>query len=448
MTESDDQNRGAGIDRWLSIIANLGVLVGLVLVGIEIRDANDIAKAQMYDSVSTGFNEIDTALMTDADLSRIVPVGHATPNELSDVEKVRFIAYLSAEMNSMQRIYHAYKRGLFDEDDWNLIASQAMATLSSPGGEMFLANADFWPGFLDELRKHEPKTNDLILVDPRSGGGAVPEDPHLGDHETSTSATKHYVPSRHDGLSIHYERRGSGETTILFVHGWACDSSYWHLQMDAFSDDYHVLAIDLGGHGKSGTERADYTTDSFVADIESVVDRVEAKRLVLVGHSLAGPIVVEAARHLGDRVVGVVGVDTLWNLGAPSDAQIVEQMASFRADFVGAAQSFVRSMFIESSDPDLIETTVAAMSGIEPRIAISAMEHQMREAGRFQPNLRELQVPVTVINTTDFWPTDVDALTRAGADVQMMSGVGHFLMLEEPAEFNEYLLGVLRRIGD
>ncbi len=59
--------------------------------------------------------------------------------------------------------------------------------------------------------------------------------------------------------------------------------------------------------------------------------------------------------------------------------------------------------------------------------------------------LRELKVPVVAINA-DYRPTDVASLASDGVQVTIMRGVGHFLMLEDPARFNELLRAALAKI--
>ena len=58
-----------------------------------------------------------------------------------------------------------------------------------------------------------------------------------------------------DGVSLVYDVRGTGDTALVFVHCWACERSFWRGQVDHFADRFRVVAIDLPGHGASGTER-------------------------------------------------------------------------------------------------------------------------------------------------------------------------------------------------
>src|SRR5262249_38821449 len=90
-----------------------------------------------------------------------------------------------------------------------------------------------------------------------------------------------------DGIDIHSTVRGAGSKTIVFVHGWTCDESSWRDQLPFFEKNYRVIALDLPGHGKSGSPvNGPLTMELFAKAIEAV--RVEAKagKIVLVGHSM------------------------------------------------------------------------------------------------------------------------------------------------------------------
>src|SRR5262245_35592807 len=55
-----------------------------------------------------------------------------------------------------------------------------------------------------------------------------------------------------DGLEVSYEVRGKGDTALVFIHGWCSDRQSWQHQLGEFAGDYRIVALDLGGHGKSG----------------------------------------------------------------------------------------------------------------------------------------------------------------------------------------------------
>src|SRR5262245_51691582 len=58
-----------------------------------------------------------------------------------------------------------------------------------------------------------------------------------------------------DGVPIRYRVYGTGEPALIFIHCWACDSSYWDQQIEPLKTRYTVVTLDLAGHGESGTTR-------------------------------------------------------------------------------------------------------------------------------------------------------------------------------------------------
>ena len=113
-----------------------------------------------------------------------------------------------------------------------------------------------------------------------------------------------------DGVPIHYDVQGNGPPALLFVHGWCCDHHVWDGQVDHFAPHYTVVRPDLAGHGASGRDRAHWTMEAFGGDVAAVVEQLGLDQVVLIGHSMGGAVIVEAARRLPDAVIGLVGADT------------------------------------------------------------------------------------------------------------------------------------------
>ena len=86
-----------------------------------------------------------------------------------------------------------------------------------------------------------------------------------------------------DSVRIAYNVYGAGKTSLIFIHGWSCDSRYWKNQTNVFSKDYQVITIDIAGHGNSSLSRTNYTMLSFAEDIKAVIDNENINRAILVG---------------------------------------------------------------------------------------------------------------------------------------------------------------------
>ena len=246
-----------------------------------------------------------------------------------------------------------------------------------------------------------------------------------------------------DGVPIRYEVHGSGEPALVLVHGWSCDRSYWDAQVPYFSERYRVVTIDLAGHGESGLEREVWSMRAFGQDVAAVVEELGLEQVVLVGHSLGGPVVVEAARLLGDRVKLIVGVDTFNDVEARySEEEIEDVLETFHTDFSATTKEWVRSQaFLPTSDSALVEQVAEDMSSAPPAVATGAIEGMFRWSNdESAAALRDLRVPIRLINS-DYRPTNVDLGREyvSSFDVVLMSGVGHFVMMEDPETFNRLL---------
>jgi len=248
-----------------------------------------------------------------------------------------------------------------------------------------------------------------------------------------------------DGVPIHFREGGRGSTALVFVHGWLGNAGWWTPQMERFAPAHRVVALDLAGHGISGKGRSAWTVERFADDVAAVVRALDLDNVVLLGHSMSGAITVQAARVLGERVVLLVPVDTLndaeWDLPPEVWADF---FGGLRADFANAVDGFFRKLFAPSSPPEVVARVVGEARAADPSIAVP-----MLERGRdfdLRAALRALRIPIHAINS-DANPTKLETNRKyvGRFDVEVMTGVGHWPMLESPGAFGDVLERVLPR---
>lgn len=269
--------------------------------------------------------------------------------------------------------------------------------------------------------------------------------PEIHDPAAFRDAT---VPSA-DGVAIHYRVGGRGATALVFVHGWLGDAGWWQPVMEHFAPHHRVVALDLAGHGRSGRNRKDWTVEAFAEDVAAVVRALDLPRVILLGHSMAGTITVQAARLLGPRVVLLAPVDTLNDVDWDLPPEVWEQFfGGLRADFPQAVEGFFRDMlFLPSSPVQVVERVVGAARVADPERAIPMLE-RARDYD-LKAALRSLRIPIHAINS-DANPTRLEGNRRVLADwnVEIVPGVGHWPMLEAPERFEEALAEVLHTHGE
>lgn len=242
-----------------------------------------------------------------------------------------------------------------------------------------------------------------------------------------------------DSVLIRYEVQGSGEKALVFIHCWSCDRTFWVGQVDEFSKEYLVVTLDLAGHGASGTERNTWTMAAYGADVAAVVEKLNLPQVILIGHSMGGTVMIEAARLLGDRVVALIGVDNLQNLERKlTQEQIDENLAYFSADFPTATYDYIRTLFPETADSVLAEDVSSQMAAAPENIALGSFDELFHYD--YVTGLRDVRVPIRCINS-DEYPTDVEANNRVAESfkVEIMPGMGHFPHLVDPETFNRLL---------
>jgi len=254
-----------------------------------------------------------------------------------------------------------------------------------------------------------------------------------------------------DGLEIVCEVRGHGDTALVFLHGWCGDREYWKNQADEFAGEYRVVTLDQAGHGESGKDRKEWTAASLGADVESVVKALGLKRVILVGHSMGGPVALMAAKRMPGTVVAVIGSDTLHNAEFEFPEEMRKQfMESFEKDFKGTMRGALNSMLNEKTDAELKKWILTRAEAQDQKMATGLMRDM---TGLDQKKLlKEAKVPVRCINSAGgyqfFTPTSVDVNKKyADFNAVTIADVGHYPMLEKPAEFNEKLKDVLKEFA-
>jgi pimeloyl-ACP methyl ester carboxylesterase len=262
---------------------------------------------------------------------------------------------------------------------------------------------------------------------------------------TDTSATV-----KNNGVHIDYTDTGTGDTTLLFVHGWCINKSYWAQQVAYFGKRYRVVTMDLAGYGRSGHNRDNWSTDAFASDVNAVIDQLKLKNVVLIGHSMSGDIVLQAAINEPDKVIGITGVDNFKGQGAPpqTEAQkkeIADAIAAMRKDFKKVAfQWFNEGLFSKTTSKPIKDRILNDVAHADTVAAVASMEQQAYDE---LPALIKLKKKLYLINS-DYQPTNTGWLVKNKLPFMLLEvhGTGHFPMIEAPAEFNQRLDKVLADI--
>lgn len=252
--------------------------------------------------------------------------------------------------------------------------------------------------------------------------------------------------SSFDGVKINYLDKGEGPVTLIFLHGLGVAVEIWEEIIDYFSHKYRVIAIDVGGHGKSGTDRDLWTMESFGKDVNAVAELLSLDNVILIGHSMGGAVVLEAAKIMGNRVIGIIGVDTFfpWLYFEMPAEHITAFLAPFKKDFKGAFREMLEPMVKGRLSESQVEE-IFALFGDEA-VILKVFEEFLK--WDLRPILPDISVPIKTITagvSRDLYfqtPEEKQTLEDLFENTYM-ENVAHMIFLEKPGEFSEVLEDVI-----
>ena len=113
------------------------------------------------------------------------------------------------------------------------------------------------------------------------------------------------------GCPVHYLLWGESDRPgLVFVHGGAAHAHWWSFIAPLFLREYHVVALDLSGHGDSGRRDA-YPREVWAAEVIGVIDAADFPGPpIVIGHSMGGFVTIATAVHYADRLAGAVVLDS------------------------------------------------------------------------------------------------------------------------------------------
>jgi pimeloyl-ACP methyl ester carboxylesterase len=247
-----------------------------------------------------------------------------------------------------------------------------------------------------------------------------------------------------DGARLHYVNYGKGSESLILIHGWTMNEDNWRDQVTDLAKRNRVIAVDLPGHGKSDKPQVTYSMDFFARAVEAVMRDAKVKRAVLVGHSMGTPIARQFYRNYPDKTLGIVIADG--PLRPFGEKAMMEAMtASFRGpNYKDAMGQMFAGMFGPNLSAEAQGRIQASRLSTPQYVLVSAWE------GMADPAIwgeDKINVPVLAIMAKNpFFGPDLEQRYRGIApnlDFRLWDGVGHFVMMERPKEFNEAVLGFL-----
>jgi pimeloyl-ACP methyl ester carboxylesterase len=246
-----------------------------------------------------------------------------------------------------------------------------------------------------------------------------------------------------NGIKLAFEDRGAGKPAFVFAHGTSCDRSFFAPQAEHFARRHRVVSVDLRGHGESDKPPGPYPIGAYADDIAHIIEQAGLGKVVAVGHSMGGMIVLQLAAVHPDCVAAIVMVDQPLVYLPERRAALEAMAAAIEAGNQEPLSQWIKNMFLPASDRGLVEKVLAVMLSAPPHVAASAVrgaiEFDARAAAALctVPALHLAASPPRMppASIRERLPNIVDGCTV---------GAGHFNQLEVPDQVNAMIEAFLR----
>lgn len=207
-----------------------------------------------------------------------------------------------------------------------------------------------------------------------------------------------------DGTRIAWYEAGRGPT-ILLVHPWAMSAEAWRFQVPALVEaGFRCVAFDRRGHGRSDLSKGDYEIDTLADDLGAVIEALDLRDVVLVGHSMGGAEIARTlTRHGAARVAKTVliapvtpclmkrddnpdGID-------PAAMDMLRQAATHFRE--AAVRDGMAGFFGPTAPPEIVDWGSQIMLGTDTEAMLASQRAFF--TGDFRPDMAAFTMPTLVI---------------------------------------------------
>ncbi|WP_030904372.1 alpha/beta fold hydrolase [Streptosporangium amethystogenes] len=235
---------------------------------------------------------------------------------------------------------------------------------------------------------------------------------------------------------------GSGDTTLLLVHGLGADSHEWVHHIPTLARDHRVIAVDVRGHGYSSAPETGNTPRRMADDLARLCTTLGVESCVAVGHSMGGQIVSHLAVEYPSLVRALVTVDPGYGFTGALSEYLPTLIERMREDVVGVSLRNDEWTHTAATPEWLREWHRRRILATPPHVLLQAFEAMFGgpDALGLRPNsddyLARRACPVLT-----FWFDPAQAAWEAGlfkdphSKAVVWEGSGHRLHEERPGEF-------------
>jgi len=271
--------------------------------------------------------------------------------------------------------------------------------------------------------------------------------------ETFAGKNSHFITL--DGKTIHYTVEGSGPALVL-VHGFGGSTLAWGKLIDYLTPQYTVHALDLPGFGLSDKPvDASYSMPAQADIVCAFINALKLEQVALIGHSMGGVIVADAARKMPDRIKGLIMIEPGFYYTPPAFLQKLffpfdRAMAKMFYSRMGREKSLVASYYDKSLvTPEMLDEMLIARNTPGAVAAMQAMSSEPEAYTTNEAIAAAVTGPSLMIwgergeKTRIREIEDCQRMVK-GSKLVMVENCGHYVQDENPEQAAQAILTFLK----
>jgi len=249
-------------------------------------------------------------------------------------------------------------------------------------------------------------------------------------------------------IEMYYEITGEGDP-LLLIHGLGSSTRDWEEQIPVFSEKFQVITIDLRGHGKTDKPKGPYSIKLFAEDIVELLNKLEIKRVNVLGISLGGGVAFQFAVDYPDLVKSLIIVNSTSEVLMDSFKQKREFIKRlFIIKLVGMkkmGQVLAPRLFIKPEQEDKRLKLIERWAENDKKAYLAALK--TLKGWSVRENLATILCPTLVIGSDeDYSPSSVKKEFTSlipNAKFIEIEDARHAVPIEKPEEFNKIIMEFL-----
>jgi len=256
-----------------------------------------------------------------------------------------------------------------------------------------------------------------------------------------------------NGLVVNYTDLGPDNAhVLLFVHGFPFSASMWQGQLDAFQEEYRVIAYDVRGHGQSEAGKEPFSIQLFASDLLGFMDALKIDNVALCGLSMGGYIALNTINVVPNRFDALVLCDTACSADSPEGRE--KRMKTVEDLGKNGIEPYAEASLAKLFAPDSLKNKAALVANIKKTILATPLKtltktlHALADRRDTCDTLFSIKVPVLILvgKEDGITPPEVADKMRdsiPGSELQVIPQAGHLSNLENPEVFDAHLRSFL-----